>query len=776
MEFPGVSIKFPKGLSLPLPMFKKKKDLEAREGEIYEKYEDRLIEYLTSPTTIIKHVDDIQIEKYHRIITAINYPRLVEPGWLTRLIEMNLDFDISIHILPYSIESTIKLLETEIKKQKTDLYGLQAEGKIVPQALIQKHEDTKALLEAIQSGTEKMFTMSLYIDAKAYDKKTLEKLTTMIKAKMSSIMITPKVPSFQMYKALKSVLPIADDQLHITREITSSAVSACFPFAITSLEHHATGILIGFNQINNIPIIIDPFELSNPNILVLGTSGGGKSYAIKLLLMREFMEGVDINIIDPQAEYSDLVKTFNGKIIKIAPDSDNVINPFDLIGQPLDEKKLSLLAFFRVLLGELNEGQRAILDDAIDSTYEDAGITKDPKTWSKRPPILENLYDHVLPLTRSEKEIIYKPAMSIVNRVKAYVFGPLRFLNQQTKMELGNRMISFDIRDIPDIGKGTIMFLILEYVYTQMKRSKKRKMLVVDEAWSVLSAGDEGEYILRLVKTCRKFNLSLVMITQDVEDVLTSRAGRAVMSNTATKMLLKQDTTVVDPISERFKLNEAESKFLRIATIGSALLIAENLRVSIHIQASPEEHRIITTRPDELLEMIKKEGMPEVDREMEPELDITNLVQNKIRLTNEQIEALKDIGFAEVRVNSPEGKSELYIIKNETDDTDEHFVLQHLIFREVKRYTDKVLIHHTKLPDVTFETKEGRVIGIEVIADLSLKANIGSMEEKLPLLKKYNDYFYVVKDPDLRKYESFGEILTRTQVPTKIKSYFETSS
>lgn len=757
-----------------LQIFKKKEGAADGKGEAYEEYEDKLIGYLTSPSTIKKHADDIQIEKFHRIIAAINYPRLVEPGWLTRLIEMNLDFDLSIHISPYSIESTVKLLETEIKKQKTDLYALKTEGKIIPQALIQKNEDTRALLEAIQNGTEKMFTMSLYLDAKAQDKKTLEKVTTMIKAKMSSIMVTPKVPSFQMDKALKAVLPIQDDMLHITREITSSAVSACFPFAITSLEHHATGILIGFNQINDIPIIIDPFELSNPNILVLGTSGGGKSYVIKLMLMREFMEGVDINIIDPQAEYTDLAKVFKGKTIRIAPDSDSVINPLDLIGQPLDEKKLSLLAFFRVLLGELNEGQRAILDDAIDSTYEDAGITKDPKTWSKKPPKLENLYDHILPLTRSEKEIIYRPAMSIVNRLKTYVFGPLKFLNQKTRMELDNRVISFDIRDIPDVGKGTIMFLILEYIYNQMKRSRRRKVLVVDEAWSVFSAGDEGEYILKLVKTCRKFNLSLIMITQDVEDVLTSRAGRAVMTNSATKLLLKQDTTVVDAISEKFRLNEAETRFLRIASVGTALLIAENLRVPIHVQASLEEHRIITTKPDELLEMVRREGGPVVDREMKPELDITDAVQNKIKLTNEQIESLVEIGFTEVRSTSLDGKSQLYITQNETDSTDEHFILQHLILAEVKKYTEKVLIHYTKLPDVTFETSDGRLIAVEVIADLSLKANIEAMEEKLPILKRYNDYFYAVKDPDLRKYESFGEILVRTQIPTKIKSYFET--
>jgi len=786
----SLPIKLPEGISTLLFGTKKKKKPAAELGEAEAgaesteeednakedadvvDYEDRLIQYLTSPSTIIRHADDIQIDKFHRIIAAINYPRLVEAGWLTRLIEMNMDFDLAIHIAPYSIESTVKLLETEIKKQKTDLYGLKAEGKIVPQSLIQKHDDTKALLEAIQNGTEKMFTMSLYIDSKAHDKKSLEKVSTMIKSKMSSIMVTPKIPSFQMYKGLRSVLPIQMDELSITREITSSAVSACFPFAITSLEHHATGILIGFNQINNIPIIIDPFELSNPNILVLGTSGGGKSYTIKLLLMREFLEGVDINIIDPQAEYTDLCSTFKGKSVKIAPDSDNVINPMDLMGQPLEEKKLSLLAFFRVLLGELTEGQRAILDDAIDGTYEDVGITKDPKTWSRKPPMLESLYDHIVPLTRSEKEIIYKPAMSIVNRLKSYVSGPLKFLNQQTKIEIDNRVISFDVRDIPDIGKGPIMFLILEYVYNQMKKSRKRKVLVIDEAWSIFSAGEEGEYILRLVKTCRKFNLSLIMITQDVEDVLTSRAGRAVMTNTATKLLLKQDTTVVDAISEKFKLNDAETRFLRIASIGNALLIAENLRVPIHIQASPEEHRIITTKPDELLEMIRKAGRPAIDREMKPELDITDVVQDKTGLTNEQIDALEDIGFTEARADSLEGKSELYIVKNETDDTDEHFVLQYLIFAEVKKYTEKVLLHHTKLPDVTFETPDGKLVAIEVIADLSLKANIEAMEGKLPVLKKYNDYFYVARDPTLRKYESFGEILTRTQVSTKIKAYF----
>jgi conjugal transfer ATP-binding protein TraC len=753
-------------------LFGSKTKSKSKKLESYTEYEDRLIEYLTSPSTIITHTKDIQIAKYHQIVAAVNYPRLVDPGWLTRLIEMNMDFDLSIHINPYTVDTTLKLLENEIKKQKTDIYSMEAEGKIVPQSLIQQHQDTMALLQLVQEGTEKMFDISLYIDAKAYQKEDLERVSKQIRDTMNSLMITPKIPAYQMYQALRSTLPIGKDELRVTRNITSSAAAACFPFAITSLEQHATGILIGFNEYNSIPIIIDPWAYSNPNILVLGTSGGGKSYAIKLLLMREFMEGVSINVIDPQAEYADLIRTFNGDTIRIAPDSESVINPFDMMDQTFDEKKLSLLAFFRCLLGELTEPQRAILDETIDRAYEEKGISRDPKTWSKEPPLLEDLYNEVLPLTKSTKEIIYKPAMAIVNRLKSYVFGPMRFLNQYTKIDLSNRMISFDIRDAPDIGKGVVMFLLLEYVYTQMKKTKSRKILVIDEAWTVLSAGEQAEYILRLVKTCRKFNLSLVMITQDVEDVLISRAGRAVLTNTATKLLLKQDTSVIDQIADRFHLNMAEVRFLKIATMGHALLIAETTRIPIYVMASPEEHRIITTRPDEMIQLEAVKG-PE-GTSLVKELDVNKPVHRKSELTDQQIPVLTQRGFEELRIKTLHGESELFLVRNETDETDEHFVLQHLILEEVKRYTQKGLIHHTKLPDITFETNIGKMIAVEVEAEVGLKRSIDNLQEKINVLGKYDDYFIVATNSVLKRdySETFGTVLMPDEVPAKIASYF----
>lgn len=752
---------------------KKKKTHEAKKVKV-EEYEDKLIEYLTSPSMIIQHPKDVQISKYHQVICAINYPRLVDPGWLTRLVEMNLDFDLSIHMVPYHVDSTIKLLENEIKKQKTDLYALEISGKLIPQALIQQHQDTMALLNLVQEGTEKMFDMSLYIDVKAYEKEELDKTAKQVLSTMNAIMIIPKIPALNMMSALKSTLPIAKDEIKITRNITSSAAAACFPFAITSLESHTGGVLIGFNEINSIPIIIDPFELSNPNILVLGTSGGGKSFGIKLFIMRELMEGIDINVIDPQGEYTDLVQTFDGKVIRIAPDSKSVINPFDLLEQTLDEKKLSLLAFFRVLLGELTEAQVAILDEAIEHVYEDKGITDDPKTWSSTPPLLEDLYNEVLPLTRSSKEMIYKPAWAIVNRMKAYVFGPMRFLNQHTRMDIGRKIVAFDIKDAPDIGKGVIMFSILEYVYTQMKKSKSRKILVIDEAWTVLSAGEQAEYVLRIVKTCRKFNLGLVMITQDVEDVLTSRAGRAVLTNTATKLLLKQDVAVVDQIVEQFNLNTAEQRFLSIATMGRALLIAENTRIPIFIQASPEEYRLITTRPDEMIEKQPIVEKPEGE-DIPQEFDLSRKIQLKGILSDNQIQFLEKRGFDEVRVTTLDGKPELFLIANDTGETDEHFVLQELVFEEVKKYTDQVLKHNTKLPDVTFETSDGRFCAIEISAGVGTKAGMEDIKGKINVLNKYDEFFIVSDDVSLQRDFSQRlaiEIIPRNDVPQKVASYF----
>jgi hypothetical protein len=309
-----------------------------------------------------------------------------------------------------------------------------------------------------------------------------------------------------------------------------------------------------------------------------------------------------------------------------------------------------------------------------------------------------------------------------------------------------------------------------------MKKSKRKKMLAIDEAWTVLSSGEQSEYVLKIVKTCRKFNLSLVMMTQDVEDVLQSRAGRAVLTNTATKLLMKQDTAVLDQIIDQFNLNRAEQQFMSIAGQGRALLIAENTRVPIYVQASPEEYRLITSNPNDpsFRAILGQSSIihPEA-AELAKEFDVTKKVQLKSMFSDEQIAYLSKRDFEEVRVKTLDGASELFMIYNDTDQTDEHFVLQHLIMDEIKKYTDQVLVHSTKLPDVTFEVGDGRMVAVEIVAGLGAKKAAEDVKAKLSVLSKYDDYFLVSDDPALaREFPGLGEIVSRTDVPAKIASYF----
>ena len=766
-----------------IPFFGKKKGIARAETR-----EDKFLEYLIAPPSIMVGRNEIKIEKYHRILAAIGYPRLVEPGWLTRLLEMNVDFDLSIHIAPYPIETTIALLSNELKKQKTDIYALKQKGKIIPQVLINQHHDTLKLLEEIQKGTEKMFDIAIYVDVKEYDKKNLDHVSDRVKAIMNSLMIVPKLASLQMKAGLQSVLPIQNDSLKLERNITSSAAAACFPFATTSLQASLTGIMLGFNQLNNIPIIIDPYKLSNPNMLILGTSGGGKSYTVKLMIMREFLRGVDINIIDPQAEYSDLVTVFGGRVIRMAADSNNVLNPLDLMDQTFDEKILSLLAFFRVMMGRVTEEQQAILDDAIKKAYEGKGITDEPATWKNEPPLLEDIYNEVLPLTKSEREVVSKPALGIINRIKIYVHGPLRLMNQHTKIELDNRLISFDIRDIPDVGKGTMMFLILEYVYKKMKGTKQRKILVIDEAWTVLAAAEEAEYVMRIVKTSRKFNLALTLITQDVEDLVNTHAGRAVLANTATKILARQDTTVIASIVKEFHLSEPEKIFLSTAQVGNALLLAQNTRVPMYIMASADEDRIITTNPDELMQMDRKKKQmelaqvkreekaePKTEEMLEIGIDPSKRVHFKDLLTDRQLEVLENSDFDEVYFPALDDTRERFLIRNDTGDDNYHYVLHHLIYEEVIKYTDDAYLNYELLPEVTFKTPDNKLIAIEIEADEKFTYDESQIETKKRMLAKYDDYFFAVADDELidEYIKQFQDAISRTAVKKRIASYFK---
>ena len=320
-------------------------------------------------------------------------------------------------------------------------------------------------------------------------------------------MIIPRIPNFRMLQGLKSTTPLASNQLGIKRNITTEALSTFFPFTSSFLNIDATGIWLGLNR-NNIPIIKDIFNLSNPNGMILATSGSGKSFFTKLFISRQLMNNVKVIVIDPQSEYIKLCERYNGQIINISRDSKTIINPLDLMEHDYAEKRLQLMDLLQIMLGgseQVSEIQKAVLDKCLTEVYRRKGITDDSKTWNNKPPLLKDLLEE---LQRLEKRVTIteRPTYrSLINRLSMYVDGVFSFLNQHTKIDFNNEFVVFNIGEMPRQVKPTLMFLILDYVYMKMRETKERKILVIDEAWSLLSRTEDADYIFEIVKTSRKF-------------------------------------------------------------------------------------------------------------------------------------------------------------------------------------------------------------------------------------------------------------------------------
>src|SRR3989338_2212322 len=498
-----------------------------------EKGKDATPDYLLSriaPNIILHKQEYLKIdEMFARTIAVRGYPRLVEAGFLDKIVTLNGTFDIALYIEPYNIETMMVMLNRELQKQRGDLWAMQQKGIINPSLEIQ-FDDTRKVLENLQKGTEKLFNISLYITCKGNSLEELNILTKKVESELNALLMIPLLPIYEQHRALKSVIPIGRNELRITRNITTKGLSAFFPFTSQFLQIDETGIVLGLNK-NNIPLIKDIFKLYNANGIVLASSGGGKSYFTKLMISRLLLNGTKVMVVDPQAEYTDLVARFKGQIVTISRTSETIINPLDLMGHDFDEKKLTLLDLFPVMLGQTSEIQKAVLDRALTAVYEAKGITNDRSTWRKEPPIMGNLLQELKNMSRDASQVERETYRSLINRIEMYVTGVFCFMNRQTNLNFENRFVCFNIGDMPNQVKPTIMFLVLDYVYMKMKKDIERKILVIDEAWSLLQRAEDEGYIFKIVKTCRKFNLGLLLITQDVGDLLKNYAGKALLNN-----------------------------------------------------------------------------------------------------------------------------------------------------------------------------------------------------------------------------------------------------
>jgi type IV secretory pathway VirB4 component len=708
-----------------------------------------------------------QGRKFHKIIYAHGYPRSVENGFLDKIVSCSGDFDFSLHINPNQIEETLILLNRELQKQRADLYSAKLKNQLNPSLEI-KYTDTKATLTNLQKGNEKLFDVSLYINCRASSLGDLNLLTRKIESELNSLLIIPKKPNFRMLEGLKSCMPLSIDSLKISRNITTQALSAFFPFTSSFSKFDESGVWLGMNK-NNIPIIKDIFNLPNPNGIVLAQSGGGKSYFCKLLITRYLLNNTKVMVIDPQGEYNALVSHFNGQRIDLSRDSDTIINPLDLMGHDYMEKRLSLIDLMKIMLGDLSDVQRALLDRAISLTYKKKGITKNSDTWHKEAPILGDLMKTLKQLEKEASKLEQSTINSLSSRLEMYTSGVFSFFNRKTKINFNNQLVCFDIGNLPSQVKPAVMFLVLDYIYMKMKSNLDRKILLIDEAWTLLSRTEEAGYIFEIVKTCRKFNLGLLLINQEVEGLLDSRAGKSVLANSAYTVLMRQKPAVIDNICKTFHLSEGERIHLLTANIGEGLLMMEDDHSELRVIASPEEHKLITTNPDELNKKEKAHEKKKQVRDVNIRVDSDKRFFHKKGLKKDDVNFLLDEGYEVKRYKSLlNDKMEDFLLQPRHNESFKHLFAVHNISEFLEKNGIETQLYTTKKPDIVFKIKN-KTYAIEVETG-SVLTKKSRMKEKLEVLKKYDEWFFVVTNKNkVNSYKKFGNAMDVRFIKRRLK-------
>jgi len=729
------------------------------------------------PRIINNFVNHLKIDKkYHKTIYAYGYPRKVEKGFLDKVISSSGSFNLSLQIQPSNIETTLITINKELQKQRADLYSARIKNQLNPSLEI-KYKDTKKILEMLQRGEERLFNISLYIDCQADSKEELDLLTKKIETELNSMLIIPKQSKFRMLQGFKSCLPLCDNSLNINRNITTSSLSAFFPFTSSFFNLDKSGIWFGLGK-NKIPIIRDIFKLSNANGICLASSGAGKSYLSKLLISRHLLNGTKVIVIDPQGEYKGLVRQFKGQRIDLSRDSSTIINPLDLMGHNYPEKRLALMDLMPIMLGDLTEPQKSFLDKAITQAYEDKNIyMNDPKSWNNQPPILEDILKILIKYERKAITLEKNTIRSLVNRLNLYVNGVFSFLNRHTKINFNNMFTCLDIGNLPKQVKPVMMFLILDYVYTKMKSDIERKLLVIDEAWSLLSRTEDSSYIFEIVKTCRKFNLGLLLINQEVEDMLNSKAGKSVLANSSYTLLLKQKPAVIDSIQKTFNLSNAERITLLTAMIGEGVLIIEDEHSNIKIIASEKEHDIITTNADEILKNNNRRRMETEEEPLKQNKEVKITLDESKRLIKIKSLSKKDVyyykfkGFKEyISKSILTNKREKYLVKPRSNEGVQHCFMVYDIANYLKKFTDKIALYETKKPDIVFKIKN-KIYAIEVETGKAFHDKNKFMKKVRLLDQTYRkNWFFVVTDRNLVKgYSKYGETCDIRYVAGRIK-------
>jgi len=566
---------------------------------------------LISPSAIEIHADYFRLgTKYGRTLYIYGYPRSLYTGWISPIINLDEVVDVSMYIYPVESAVVMKNLRTKVTQLEASMSLNAEKGRVRDPELEAAINDAEELRDQLQVGAERFFRFGLYVTLWADSLDELKFVQQKIETIFGQQMVFSKVAASQQEQGLNSTMPQCSDQLQIRRNMNTGAISTSFPFTSADLTQDK-GILYGVNMHNNGLVIFDRFSLENANMVVFAKSGAGKSFTVKLEALRSMMIGSEIIIIDPENEYQKLCDAVGGSYIRLSLNSDVRINPFDLpkvvdsedANDALRANLVTLHGLFRLMLGgnqvtaggqvvpALTANEEADLDQALIDTYARAGITADPLTHQSTPPTILNLYDTLLHMEGTGPQL--------AQRLRKYTTGTFAgIFSQQSNVDINNQMVVFNIRDLEDELRPVAMYIVLSHIWNIVRAEQKKRLLIVDEAWQLMKYDDSANFLFSLAKRARKYYLGLTTITQDVEDFMGSKMGRAIVANSSMQLLLKQSSSAVDVLSDVFKLTEEEKRRLANFPVGQGLFFAGQNHVHIQIIASETEEGLITTSPN----------------------------------------------------------------------------------------------------------------------------------------------------------------------------------
>ncbi|MEK7555554.1 MAG: ATP-binding protein [Patescibacteria group bacterium] len=544
-------------------------------------------------------------DKFAKTIFIFTYPRYLATSWFNSIINLPNLLDISIFIHPVDTSLALRNLRKKTAQIEAQLMERQEKGLVRDPLLETAFQDIEALRDTLQQSQERLFNAGIYITIYGETIEELNKLEESINSLFESHLVYVKPAIFQQLEGVQSTLPLGQDKLLVHTPLNSGPVSSFFPFVSTDLTSDE-GILYGINRHNNTLVIFDRFSLENANQVVFAKAGAGKSYATKIEIIRSLMMGIDVLIIDPENEYQKLAESVGGSFFKISLTSENQINPFEIPIIPEDEDPadvfkshiLNLTGLVKLMLGQITPEEDALLDRAVTETYASRDITPEKKDFTQaQPPTLGDL-QIILENTEGGR--------GLAQRLEKYTRGSYAgFTNQQTNIDIKNRLIVFSIRDLEEQLRPIAMYIVLNFIWNLIRADFKKRVMIIDEAWWMMKYPDSASFLFSLAKRCRKYYLGLTTITQNVEDFLESPYGRPIITNSSLQLLLKQAPATIDLIAKTFNLTEAEKQLLLEAAVGEGLFFAGLKHVAIQIIASYFEDQIITTSPEQLLEMKK---------------------------------------------------------------------------------------------------------------------------------------------------------------------------